>query len=271
MVRHFYTVIFFPLFFNSAMPVAMADEQGLLPSSNKVWSSLENREVIAEAEAEDAPLKAVKPLPAKQKADVNTLTNNTEPVVTPASAQPLVPVATQITTSVVTDAKPSAEPSLSLPSKSTAPAAAVASPVMTPQDAPIKSPQNLQGEIPYVDSAAEVLSIGAHIYDVKGIGSWQNAHMMGQIRMVITRNSKRDDIYLQWVAWRDDTPKAIVASEAVEGINRDANYRVKAISSQIMQGKPQITLSLEDKYSKEMLRGVIRIIDVGRFECQVLR
>lgn len=263
MVRHFYTVIFLCSAFCGLVPLAAADGQMSVPAGNKVWSSLENREVVSRAELEDAPVKAVQPQPASQVSDTS--------MAAPKPAESGINQAAVPSAQVAAEADKKTEPPTSLPAKSAAPEPLPPAAVVTPQDVPTKAPQNLQAEIPYVDSAAEVLSIGAHIYDVKGIGSWQNAHMMGQIRMVITRNSKRDDIYLQWVAWRDDTPKAIVASEAVEGINRDANYRVKAISSQIMQGKPQITLSLEDKYSKELLRGVIRIIDVGRFECQVLR
>lgn len=265
-MRHFYTVIFLfvvlgclgavradenPALIESAVPLSAPQTGG-----EKVWSSLDNREVMADAVPVVQAAKLEHPAPA---VSVSNLASPGASGAEPSAAS-------------VTPAAPGADAALST-APAVQPSAEPVKPMVAAQPAaePLKTPQNLMAEVPYVDARSEVQSIGAHIYDVKGIGSWQRQGMSGQVRMIITRNSRRDDVYLQWVAWRDGSPKAIIASDAVSEINNDANYQVRAISSQILQGKPQITLSLEDKYSKEMLRGIIRVIDVGVFECQVLR
>ncbi|MCP5334968.1 MAG: hypothetical protein H7A08_04660 [Oceanospirillaceae bacterium] len=230
------------------------------PAQQKVWSSIDNHDVVPEsASVQPAEKLAHAQAAATPTAEMSTTSHGTESVTgsSQVNNQANNPVSHQ-TNSPAQAALNQQEP--------VKPAVAEQPPTES-----MKTPQNLQAELPHVNALSEVQAVGAHIYDVKGIGSWQRQGMSGQVRMVITRSSRRDDVYLQWVAWRDGSPRAIIASDAVVAINEDANYQVRAISSQIMQGKPVITLSLEDKYSKEMLRGVIRVLDVGVYECQVLR
>lgn len=234
------------------------DGAGTAPQ--KVWSSIDNHEVVPDAAITQ---------PAQKLPHAPTMAATPPAEISAGPTAESVKGASQVNNQTIN--------SVSHQTNSPAPAALnqqePVKPVVaeqTPSES-LKTPQNLQAEVPHVNALSEVQAVGAHIYDVKGIGSWQRQGMSGQVRMVITRSSRRDDVYLQWVAWRDGSPRAIIASDAVVAINEDANYQVRAISSQIMQGKPVITLSLEDKYSKEMLRGVIRVLDVGGYECQVLR
>lgn len=224
----------------------------LNPAQQKVWSSIDNHDVVPGAASVQ---------PAEKLAHAQAAATPTAEMSATSHGAESVTGRSQVNNQAGSPA--SAPLNQQEPVK---PAVAEQTPTES-----MKTPQNLQAELPHVNALSEVQAVGAHIYDVKGIGSWQRQGMSGQVRMVITRSSRRDDIYLQWVAWRDGSPRAIIASDAVVAINEDANYQVRAISSQIMQGKPVITLSLEDKYSKEMLRGVIRVLDVGVYECQVLR
>lgn len=230
------------------------------PAQQKVWSSIDNHDVVPGTESvQPAEKLAHAQAAATPTAEMSATSHGAESVT--GSSQ----VNNQANNPVSHQTNSSAPAALNQ-QEPVKPAVAEQPPTES-----MKTPQNLQAELPHVNALSEVQAVGAHIYDVKGIGSWQRQGMSGQVRMVITRSSRRDDVYLQWVAWRDGSPRAIIASDAVVAINEDANYQVRAISSQIMQGKPVITLSLEDKYSKEMLRGVIRVLDVGVYECQVLR
>ena len=39
------------------------------------------------------------------------------------------------------------------------------------------------------------------IYDVKGMGNWKKGRQAGQVRLVITRTHRRDDVFLQWIQY----------------------------------------------------------------------
>ena len=50
---------------------------------------------------------------------------------------------------------------------------------------------------------SDVHKLGASIYDVKGMGNWKKGSRGGQVRLVITRMAKQDEVFLQWVQWNE--------------------------------------------------------------------
>ena len=67
------------------------------------------------------------------------------------------------------------------------------------------------------------------VYDVKGMGQWSMGSKSGQVRLVITRDKKRDEVYLQWVAWDEGEPVHVESTIAVTEINRDDRYSITFI------------------------------------------
>lgn len=109
------------------------------------------------------------------------------------------------------------------------------------------------------------------VYDVKGLGNWSMGSKAGQLRLVITRNKKRDEVYLQWVAWQDDAPFKVESTIGVTEINNDERYTITFIRREVSDGTRKIVLGLEDRRTKEQLRAFIQVKELGIYHCEVKR
>lgn len=109
------------------------------------------------------------------------------------------------------------------------------------------------------------------VYDVKGMGQWSMGSKSGQVRLVITRDKKRDEVYLQWVAWDEGEPVHVESTIAVTEINRDDRYSITFIRREVNDGVRQIVLGLEDRRTKDVLRAFIQVKEMGLYHCQIKR
>lgn len=116
-----------------------------------------------------------------------------------------------------------------------------------------------------------VYDLPANIYDVKGMGKWSLGSKSGQVRLVITRHKKRDEVYLQWVHWKDGQPASVESSISITEINNDERYLVTFIRREINDGQRQIVLGLEDKRTKDLMRAEIKVKEMGLYYCQLTR
>ena len=117
------------------------------------------------------------------------------------------------------------------------------------------------------DGKVAAFNLPAAIYDVKGIGNWRKGEAAGQIRLIITRSNKRDDIFIQWVQWSDKGPESIKKTVQVQEIRENANFKTTFIRREAVKGVRQLVLGLENLYDRSAARAVIQIEDVGRYSC----
>ncbi len=114
-----------------------------------------------------------------------------------------------------------------------------------------------------------VYNLPAAIYDVKGIGNWRKGEMAGQIRLVIARSNKRDEVFLQWVLWNDKGPETVKTTLQINEIQQEANFKTTFIRRETVKGVRQLILGLENLYDKSAARAIIEINDVGRYSCVI--
>ena len=106
------------------------------------------------------------------------------------------------------------------------------------------------------------------IYDVKGMGNWKKGRQSGQVRLVITRTSRRDDVFLQWVVWDKKGPKEIKSTVQISEIQQMANFKTTFIRREKGLKNRQIVLGLENQYDKTQSRVIIQVQDMGLYTCQ---
>ncbi len=116
-----------------------------------------------------------------------------------------------------------------------------------------------------------VMDLSPAIYDVKGMGQWSMGSKSGQIRLVITRDSKRDQVFLQWVVWRDKQPHKVESTIGISELNQEDRYSITFIRREADDHGRQIVLGLEDRHTKEALRAFIRIKEMGLYQCHIKR
>jgi len=114
-----------------------------------------------------------------------------------------------------------------------------------------------------------VFNLPADIYDVKGIGNWRKGEAAGQIRLVIARSNKRDEVFLQWVLWNDKGPEKVKTTLQIQEIQQEANFKITFIRRETVKGVRQLILGLENLYDKSAARAIIEINDVGRYTCLI--
>ena len=114
----------------------------------------------------------------------------------------------------------------------------------------------------------DVMALPAAIYDVKGMGKWQKGKEVGQIRLVITRNDKRDDVFIQWVSWDLNGPKQVKSTQFIKEILEEGNFKTTFIRRENNMDVRQITVGLENQHDKTHSRAVISIDDVGVYHCE---
>jgi hypothetical protein len=109
----------------------------------------------------------------------------------------------------------------------------------------------------------DVLQLGPSIYDVKGMGSWQKGSRSGQVRLVIARMKKQDDIFLQWVQWNEKGPELVKSTVKIKEIEQQGRYQVDFIRRETFGHSRQIVLGLENLHDKSSTRVVIQVQDLG--------
>lgn len=114
----------------------------------------------------------------------------------------------------------------------------------------------------------DVYKLPAAIYDVKGMGNWKKGNKAGQVRLVIARSNKRDEVFLQWVQWDKKGPEKVASTIMVREIQDMANFKVTFIRRETINGKRQIVLGLENHYDKGQSRAILDVTDVGRYTCR---
>ena len=122
-----------------------------------------------------------------------------------------------------------------------------------------KKPQHLE----------QVYKLPAAIYDVKGMGKWKKGTDTGQLRLVIARTNKRDEVYLQWVKWDKQGPNKVVSTVMVKEIQEAANFKTTFIRRETIEGHRQIVLGLENLYDKSSSRAILHVTGVGRYSCKM--
>lgn len=115
----------------------------------------------------------------------------------------------------------------------------------------------------------DVYKLPAAIYDVKGIGQWKKGADTGQLRLVIARTNKRDEVYLQWVKWGKKGPEKVVSTVMVKEIQESANYKTTFIRRESINGNRQIVLGLENLHDKSTGRAILDVTGVGRYSCKM--
>ena len=115
----------------------------------------------------------------------------------------------------------------------------------------------------------QVYKLPAAIYDVKGMGKWKKGADTGQIRLVIARTNKRDEVYLQWVKWDKQGPNKVVSTVMVKEIQEAANFKTTFIRRETIDGSRQIVLGLENLYDKSSSRATLHVTGVGRYRCKM--
>jgi hypothetical protein len=111
----------------------------------------------------------------------------------------------------------------------------------------------------------DVYDLPASIYDIKGVGKWQKGSDYGQLRLVVARSNKRDEVYLQWVKWSRKGPVKVVSTVIIKEIQESANFKTTFIRREIVEEKRQIVLGLENLHDKSSSRAVIEITGLGRY------
>jgi hypothetical protein len=115
----------------------------------------------------------------------------------------------------------------------------------------------------------DVNQLPAVIYDVKGMGQWKKGSDAGQLRLVIARTNKRDEVYLQWVKWNSHGPEKVVNTVMIKEIQESANYKTTFIRRETFEGKRQIVLGLENLHDKSSNRAILEVTGVGRYYCKI--
>lgn len=113
-----------------------------------------------------------------------------------------------------------------------------------------------------------VMALPAAIYDIKGMGQWQKGKEVGQIRLVITRSDKRDDVFLQWVVWDNHGPKKVKSTQFIKEILEEGNFKTTFIRRENNMEERRITVGLENQYDKSQGRVIIYIDNVGVYHCR---
>lgn len=117
-------------------------------------------------------------------------------------------------------------------------------------------------------TVADVYKLSPAIYDVKGMGNWQKGSRGGQIRLVITRMEKQDEVFLQWVQWNDKGPETVKSTVAVKEIQQQGRFKVDFIRRETVGHTRKIVLGLENLYDKSSSRAVIQVQDLGVYSCK---
>lgn len=120
------------------------------------------------------------------------------------------------------------------------------------------------------DHLKMVYKLAPAVYDVKGMGNWKKGREAGQIRLVIARTHKRDEVYLQWVKWDADGPVEVKSTVLINEIQDAANFKTTFIRRETIDGKRQIVLGLENHYDKMSSRIALEVLDVGRYQSRFL-
>lgn len=116
-----------------------------------------------------------------------------------------------------------------------------------------------------------VMQLSPAIYDVKGMGNWKKGKQAGQIRLVIARSARQDEVFLQWVYWDAKGPHSIKSTVQVKEIEKMARYKVSFIRREASDGGRKIILGLENLYDKTTSRAIIEVQDVGLYHCKLER
>jgi len=112
---------------------------------------------------------------------------------------------------------------------------------------------------------SSVYKLPAAIYDVKGMGNWKKGRDSGQIRLVITRTKRRDDVFLQWVQWNKKGPELVKSTVQVIEIQQMANFKTTFIRREAGKKNRQIVLGLENQHDKTLSRAIIQIDGIGLY------
>lgn len=115
---------------------------------------------------------------------------------------------------------------------------------------------------------SDAYNLGASIYDVKGMGNWKKGSRGGQIRLVITRMAKQDEVFLQWVQWNDKGPELVKSTVKIKEIEEKGRFKVDFIRRETVGHSRQILLGLENLYDKSLSRVVIQVQDLGVYTSQ---
>lgn len=115
----------------------------------------------------------------------------------------------------------------------------------------------------------DVYKLPPSIYDVKGMGNWKKGSDYGQIRLVITRSSRRDEVYLQWVKWSNGGPESVVSTIIIKEIQESANYKTTFIRRETNNGNRQIVIGLENLHDKTSSKMIVYITGVGRYHTEL--
>jgi hypothetical protein len=115
---------------------------------------------------------------------------------------------------------------------------------------------------------ADASNLGVSIYDVKGMGNWQKGSRGGQIRLIITRMAKQDEVFLQWVQWNDKGPELVKSTVAIKEIQEKGRYKVDFIRRETSGHTRHIVLGLENLYDKSSTRVIIEVQDLGLYTCK---
>jgi len=115
----------------------------------------------------------------------------------------------------------------------------------------------------------DVYKLSPYIYDVKGMGNWQVGSRSGQIRLVITRTNKQDEMFLQWVQWNEKGPELIKSTVALKEIQKAGRFKVDYIRRETISGRRQIVLGLENLYDKSASRAIIHVQGIGLYQLKM--
>ncbi|MFT5593190.1 MAG: hypothetical protein ACI8SR_001562 [Oceanicoccus sp.] len=114
----------------------------------------------------------------------------------------------------------------------------------------------------------DVQQLSPVIYDVKGMGNWQKGSRSGQVRLVITRLQKQDEVFLQWVQWDAKGPELVKSTVAIKEIAQQGRFKVDFIRRENKGNERKIILGLENLHDKSSSRVVIQVQDLGVYSCK---
>lgn len=114
----------------------------------------------------------------------------------------------------------------------------------------------------------DVHQLSPVIYDVKGMGNWKKGSRSGQIRLVITRLQKQDEVFLQWVQWDAKGPELVKSTVAIKEIAQQGRFKVDFIRRESTGNQRKILLGLENLHDKSSSRVVIQVQDLGVYSCK---
>ena len=115
----------------------------------------------------------------------------------------------------------------------------------------------------------DAMQLSPAIYDVKGMGNWKKGKQAGQVRLVIARSARQDEIFLQWVSWDSKGPHSIKSTVQIKEIEKMGRYKVSFIRREASNGGRKIILGLENLHDKITSRAIIEVQDVGLYHCQL--